>query len=270
MMKTLIFVLTLCSLAEAFGQPMSDPRNSSFWAKPPQFGVNLGFGGIMQTGTLIADECNCSFQNGGGMSSAFGLSFEDELTKNVVWGLSGEYRYISMDSRYQELEVLENQRTSSGALVNMEVPFRHNAAFASSMIGLSPYVKIFPFDTRLFTRFGLNVGYLVSASLTHTKELLLKRSVLSTGETIEFKLDPNDSRVKGNIATIQEGDLPQLNSFFLGGHIGIGAEFRAGKKLIFGPTMLYIIPFTSISAYPGSDFSFNNLQVALEARVALD
>jgi hypothetical protein len=270
MKKTAFLLLLIYALFEARGQKVSDPRSSSFWSKPQQFGISLGFGGIMQTGTLIANECNCSFENGGGMSSAFGITYEDELAKNIVWGLAGEYRYISMDSRYQELETLENQRTSSGALVNMEVPFRHNAAFSTSMIGLLPYIKIFPFDTRLFTRFGLNIGYMTSATLTHTKELLQKRTVLATGETVEFSLDPTDPRVKGNTATIQDGDLPKLNSLFLGGHIGIGAEFRAGKKLIFGPTMLYIIPFTSVSSYPGSDFSFNNLQVAIEARISLD
>ena len=270
MKKTLSILCILCALFEARSQKVSDPRSSSFWSKPQQLGISLGFGGIMQTGTMIADECNCSFENGGGMSSAFALTFENELAKNVVWGIGAEYKYISMDSRYQELEILENQRTSSGALVNMEVPFRHNAAFSTSMIGMLPYVKVFPFDTRLFTRFGLNIGYMASSTLTHTKELLQKRTVLATGETVEFSLDPNDPRVKGSIATIQDGEVPSLHTLFLGGHIGLGAEFRAGKKLIFGPTVIYVLPFTTVSSYPGSDFSFNNVQVAIEARISLD
>lgn len=269
MNKTVIIVGFLCALFSVDAQ-ISDPRSSSYWTKPPQLGISLGFGGIMQTGTLIADECNCSFENGGGMSSAFGLAFEDELAKNVVWGVGAEYRFVSMDSRYQELETLLDQPTSTGALIDAEVPFRHNAAFSSSMIGLMPYVKVFPFDTRLFARFGLNIGYIASATLTHTKELLQRRATLPTGEIVEFSMDPTDSRVKGNIATIQDGDLPQLNSLFIGGHIGLGAEFRAGKRLIFGPSMMYILPFTTISSYPGSDFSFTNLQVAIEARISLD
>lgn len=269
MNKTVIIVGFLCALFSVDAQ-ISDPRSSSYWTKPPQLGISLGFGGIMQTGTLIADECNCSFENGGGMSSAFGLAFEDELAKNIVWGVGAEYRFVSMDSRYQELETLLDQPTSTGALIDAEVPFRHNAAFSSSMIGLMPYVKVFPFDTRLFTRFGLNIGYIASATLTHTKELLQRRATLPTGEIVEFSMDPTDSRVKGNIATIQDGDLPQLNSLFIGGHIGLGAEFRAGKRLIFGPSMMYILPFTTISSYPGSDFSFTNLQVAIEARISLD
>lgn len=269
MNKTVIIVGFLCALFSVDAQ-ISDPRSSSYWTKPPQLGISLGFGGIMQTGTLIADECNCSFENGGGMSSAFGLAFEDELAKNIVWGVGAEYRFVSMDSRYQELETLLDQPTSTGALIDAEVPFRHNAAFSSSMIGLMPYVKVFPFDTRLFARFGLNIGYIASATLTHTKELLQRRATLPTGEIVEFSMDPTDSRVKGNIATIQDGDLPQLNSLFIGGHIGLGAEFRAGKRLIFGPSMMYILPFTTISSYPGSDFSFTNLQVAIEARISLD
>lgn len=270
-MKNILFIaLFLITLYDVHAQNLANPRSSSAWYKPPQLGISLGFGGIMQTGTLIADECNCSFENGGGMSSAFGVAFEDELAKNFVWGVGVEYRYISMDSRYQELETLQDQQTSSGALIDVEVPFRHNAAFSSSMIGLMPYIKVFPFDTRLFTRFGLNIGYNATASLVHTKELLQRRATLPTGETVEFSMDPSDNRVKGNIATIQDGDLPQLNSLFIGGHIGLGAEFRAGKRLIFGPTMMYIIPFTMMSSYPGSDFSFNNLQVALEARISLD
>lgn len=249
---------------------VSDPRKSSFWSKPKQLGFSLGFGGIMQTGTLITDACDCSFENGGGMSSAFGITFENEMMKNVVWGIAGEYRYVSMDSRYQELELLKDQQTSSGALVSMEVPFRHNAAFTTSMIGFLPYIKVFPFDTRLFTRLGLNIGYLASTSLVHTKELLQNSAVLPTGETVQFSLDNSDPRVDGNIATIQSGELTQTNSVFLGGHIGLGVEFKAGKRMIFGPTMLYIIPFTGLSSYPGSDFSMNNLQVAAEVRIILD
>ena len=84
MKKTAFLVLMICALIEARGQKVSDPRSSSFWSKPQQLGISLGFGGIMQTGTMIADECNCSFENGGGMSSAFALTFENELAKNPM------------------------------------------------------------------------------------------------------------------------------------------------------------------------------------------
>jgi len=269
--RLLFYILFFVSLTQIEAQMVvSDPRKSSFWSKPQQIGFSLGFGGIMQTGTLITDACDCSFEQGGGMSSAFGISYENEMMTHVVWGISGEYRYITMDSRYQELETLKDQQTSSGALVSLEVPFRHNAAFTTSMIGILPYVKVFPFDTRLFTRFGLNIGYLASTSLVHTKELLQNRAVLPTGETAEFSLDRNDPRVNGNVATIQTGELTQTNPLFIGGHIGLGVEFKAGKRMIFGPTMMYTIPFTGLSTYPGSDFSIRNLQVAAEVRVALD
>lgn len=272
MLQRILFsTLLIASFIQLEAQTVvSDPRKSSFWSKPKQLGFSLGFGGIMQTGTLITDACDCSFENGGGMSSAFGITFENEMMKNVVWGIAGEYRYVSMDSRYQELELLKDQQTSSGALVSMEVPFRHNAAFTTSMIGFLPYIKVFPFDTRLFTRLGLNIGYLASTSLVHTKELLQNSAVLPTGETVQFSLDNSDPRVDGNIATIQSGELTQTNSLFLGGHIGLGVEFKAGKRMIFGPTMLYIIPFTGLSSYPGSDFSMNNLQVGAEVRIILD
>ena len=269
--RLILLPLLIASLAKINAQVVvSDPRKSSFWSKPKQIGFSLGFGGIMQTGTLITDACDCSFENGGGMSSAFGVSFENELMKHVVWGIAGEYRYVSMDSRFQELEVLKDQQTSTGALVSLEVPFRHNAAFTTSMIGILPYIKVFPFDTRLFTRFGLNIGYLASTSLEHTKELLQNSAVLPTGETVEFSLDRNDPRVNGNLATIQSGELTQANSLFIGGHIGLGVEFKAGKRMIFGPTMMYILPFTGLSSYPGSDFSMRNLQVAAEVRIVLD
>lgn len=272
MFQRLVFsTLLIASFMQMEAQTVvSDPRKSSFWTKPKQLGFSLGFGGIMQTGTLITDACDCSFEKGGGMSSAFGITFENELMSHVVWGIAGEYRYVTMDSRYQELELLKDQQTSSGALVTMEVPFRHNAEYTSSMIGILPYIKVFPFDTRVFTRFGLNIGYLASTSLVHTKELLQNSAVLPTGETVEFTLDSSDPRVNGNVATIQSGELTQANSLFLGGHVGLGVEFKAGKRMIFGPTMLYIIPFTGLSSYPGSDFSLNNLQVAAEVRIVLD
>ena len=130
MLQCLVFsILLIASCIQLEAQTVvSDPRKSSFWTKPKQLGFSLGFGGIMQTGTLITDACDCSFEQGGGMSSAFGITFENELMSHVVWGIAGEYRYVSMDSRYQELELLKDQQTSSGALVTMEVPFRQGIA----------------------------------------------------------------------------------------------------------------------------------------------
>lgn len=251
---------------------VSDPRKSSFWNKPQQIGFWLGFGGAMQNNTLIADQCNCSFENGGGMASTFGLSYEDELTKNIVWGAGFEYKYITMDSRYQEIESLVIDKTASGIIANINAPFRHNAQFSVSSIGLMPYIKVFPFDTRLFIRGGFSVGANLSPTLEHTKQLLLRSTVLSSGETVLLSLDPSsDPRVVSEeLAIIQSGEMPKAQSLFYGVHGGLGVEFRLGKRMMLGTTMLYTIPLSGYSSYPKSDFSITTLQVLAEMRVALD
>ena len=266
------FIVVLGLVGNLCAQSVADPRKSSFWTKPQQIGVWLGFGGVMQTGTLITDACDCSFENGGGMATTVGLSYENELMRNVVWGAGFEYKYISMDARYQEIESMEINKTASGIIANINVPFRHNAAFTNSSIGILPYIKVFPFDTRLFIRGGLNIGFTLSSTLEHTKELLMRSTVLSSGETVLISLDPTkDPRVVSEEkAIIQTGDLIDPVSTFLGAHTGFGVEFRVGKRMMLGGTMLYVIPFSGFSSYPNSNFSVNCLQGMIEMRIALD
>jgi len=151
------------------------------------------------------------------------------------------------------------------------VPFRHNAEVTTSYLGITPYIKYF-LGTRFFGRVGINAGMLISPTLTHTKELLIRSAVLSSGETVVISLNPtSDPRIVSEVlAIIQDGPLTQAKSLFLGVQSGLGAEFRVGKKAIIGPTVLYTLPITSMSSYPGSNFKLANLQVLIELRIALD
>ena len=250
---------------------VSDPRNPTFWSKPEQIGGWIGFGSAMQNNSLITDACNCSFEGGRGLTFSLGLSYENELTSKMVWGAGLDYRYIGMDARYQETEQMTIEKTAAGTKASIMVPFRHNAELKSSYIGITPYIKYFV-GTRFFVRVGINAGMLISPTLTHTKQLLIRSAVLSSGETVIISLDPStDPRiVSEELAIIQDGPLAQANSFYIGLQSGLGAEFRVGKRAIIGPTVLYTIPFTGMSSYPNSNFTIANLQVLAELRIALD
>jgi|688.fasta_scaffold149194_2 hypothetical protein len=250
---------------------VSDPRNPTFWSKPEQIGGWIGFGSAMQNNSLITDACNCSFEGGRGLTFSLGLSYENELTSKMVWGAGLDYRYIGMDARYQETEQMTIEKTAAGTKASIMVPFRHNAELKSSYIGITPYIKYFV-GTRFFGRVGINAGMLISPTLTHTKQLLIRSAVLSSGETVIISLDPStDPRiVSEELAIIQDGPLAQANSFYIGLQSGLGAEFRVGKRAIIGPTVLYTIPFTGMSSYPNSNFTIANLQVLAELRIALD
>jgi hypothetical protein len=250
---------------------VSDPRNPTFWSKPEQIGGWIGFGSAMQNNSLITDACNCSFEGGRGLTFSLGLSYENELTSKMVWGAGLDYRYIGMDARYQETEQMTIEKTAAGTKASIMVPFRHNAELKSSYIGITPYIKYFV-GTRFFGRVGINAGMLISPTLTHTKQLLIRSAVLSSGETVIISLDPStDPRiVSEELAIIQDGPLAQANSLYIGLQSGLGAEFRVGKRAIIGPTVLYTIPFTGMSSYPNSNFTIANLQVLAELRIALD
>ena len=231
----------------------------------------IGFGSAMQNKSLITDACNCSFEGGRGLTFSLGLSYENELTSKVVWGAGLDYRYIGMDARYQETEQMTIEKTAAGTKANIMVPFRHNAEITTSYIGITPYIKYFV-GTRFFGRVGINAGMLITPTLTHTKQLLIRSTVLSSGETVIISLDPStDPRiVSEELAIIQDGPLAQANSIYIGLQSGLGAEFRVGNRAIIGPTVLYTIPFTGMSSYPNSNFTIANLQVLAELRIALD
>lgn len=268
----LIIPLFILSLHSVQGQStVSDPRSPSFWTKPEQIGGWIGFGSAMQSKSLITDACNCSFEGGRGLTFSLGLSYENELTSKVVWGAGLDYRYIGMDARYQETEQMTIEKTAAGTKANIMVPFRHNAEITTSYIGITPYIKYFV-GTRFFGRVGINAGMLITPTLTHTKQLLIRSTVLSSGETVIISLDPStDPRiVSEELAIIQDGPLAQANSIYIGLQSGLGAEFRVGNRAIIGPTVLYTIPFTGMSSYPNSNFTIANLQVLAELRIALD
>lgn len=268
----LIIPLFILSFHSVQGQStVSDPRNPSFWTKPEQIGGWIGFGSAMQNKSLITDACNCSFEGGRGLTFSLGLSYENELTSKVVWGAGLDYRYIGMDARYQETEQMTIEKTAAGTKANIMVPFRHNAEITTSYIGITPYIKYFV-GTRFFGRVGINAGMLITPTLTHTKQLLIRSTVLSSGETVIISLDPStDPRiVSEELAIIQDGPLAQANSIYIGLQSGLGAEFRVGNRAIIGPTILYTIPFTGMSSYPNSNFTIANLQVLAELRIALN
>lgn len=267
----IIPLIILCFHSVQAQSIVSDPRNPTFWSKPEQIGGWIGFGSAMQNNSLITDACNCSFEGGRGLTFSLGLSYENELTSKIVWGAGLDYRYIGMDARYQETEQMTIEKTAAGTKASIMVPFRHNAELKSSYIGITPYIKYFV-GSRFFGRVGINAGMLISPTLTHTKQLLIRSAELSSGETVIISLDPStDPRiVSEELAIIQDGPLAQANSFYFGLQSGLGAEFRVGKRAIIGPTVLYTIPFTGMSSYPNSNFTIANLQVLAELRIALD
>jgi hypothetical protein len=251
---------------------VSDPRTPYTWNKPLQVGGWIGFGPSIQTGLIVTDACNCEFDGGRGSSFSAGVSVEGQLAHQFVWGLGLEYTHNSFTAKYQETELVDIEKTASGTKAEIAVPFRHTAQLSASTFSLLPYVKWFPIGSKVFLRLGLNAGVLLSPSLSHTKELLQRTTVLSSGEIVRISLDPAlDPRViSEDKAIIQQGDLINPVAFQFGLQPGAGAEFRIGKKVFLGPTITYLLPFTQYSSYSGSTFKVANLHVMGELRISLE
>lgn len=226
--------------------------------KRTEIGGFIGLGGNSQSGTYITDACQCEFDKGRGFGFTIGAIYESEIVRRLRWGGALAYDLRSFWASYMEREAIEYKSEINGRKENVNVLFRNRSDVGISFLTLMPFVKYLP-SKFLFFRLGLGASLVLGSSQLHTKELLDKTAKLSTGEIVETYIPGVD----GNVATVEDGEFPQVNSLQFSMEPAIGLNFPLGEKLNFSPAFQYSIPLTKFSEN-GSDIKLSAWRIILE------
>jgi hypothetical protein len=159
-----------------------------------------------------------------------------------------------------ERESIEFTSQQDGRKENVNVLFRHKSDVGVSYLTFMPFLKYIPAKF-MFLRLGFGASFVLNSSLYHTKELLDETAKLSTGEIVQIEFEGID----GKVATIEDGDFPQVNSMQFSLEPAIGLTFPLGKKLNFSPIFQYSVPLTKFSEN-GTDVKLSSWRIMLEFR----
>jgi hypothetical protein len=240
-----------------------DEKPTSMW-----FGGYIGPTFASQGGTFTT-ACDCDFTGGAGTGLAVGLMFEDKTTSKIIIGGQLGYDSRGLTGRFREIEGSE-QTSPSGRTYQVPIQFLNEASLSLGVVSASAYAK-YAFLGPVYGRVGLNVGYVVSSSLVHTKTLESKTVTFPNGELATVSIPG----VKDGVVTVQSGPVKDLNPLQIGliGALGIEIPIRKVERKFgppavttyLSPVVQYNSPISTISAQ-GNSFQLRQVQFFLELR----
>lgn len=244
----------------------ASPLNPEF-VRPERFGVMVGIGGVQQSGEYNVN-CDCpGFKNGAGSGYLLGGVYELESRSPYIFGINGGYHHkafsavnnISNDTTFTSLD-------NTSSFNNVQLLIKHKSEVALHELFVTPYVKVYPFTQTLFFKLGAYAGVVFSSSLNHTVSLNQSTVQLENGETVRVSFDKTKLQQNGytlrddGSVLLEDGAIPQLNTFQLALTPAIGAEFRLSKLVMLAPSIQYMFPLTTISntgnSYKASSWLF--------------
>ena len=225
-----------------------------------QIGVYFGPSFNGQGGT-ITTECNCEFTGGANTGFAGGVMFERLTRSRLVWGVTLGYEDKSVEGRFTEVEGVVQRAPSSGMQYTVPITFKNSASASIGYLTAMPYLK-YDFFEVLFVRGGAALSYVVTSNLTHVKTLASDSVTFPNGETASVSL-PNSEN--GSVV-LQDGPIPDLNSFQFGIALASGIEIKLSKALYLSPVAQYVIPVTKVGS-GGDGFSVRSFQIFVEGRL---
>lgn len=262
----LIFLLN-CSFvfSQIHYAKVADPLLPEVAPLQSDLGLFIGLGGNYQSGKYLT-QCDCDFTNGRGFGITIGALYERELFKIIRYGTAVYYDNKALKSNYLEIEDIEVFNSSGAFSEYIPIPFDNVSEATFHSLGIMPFIKLLPFNWA-FLRVGFSADFIVSSNVTHTKELMKKTVLLSSGEIGIITLD--DPRCIAGKCTLEDGDFPEVHSPYLTINSAIGLNIPFSAQVVLSPIFQFNIPFKEISRR-GEDYKVNSWRIFLELRIALD
>ncbi|MDT8324138.1 MAG: hypothetical protein RRA94_08510 [Bacteroidota bacterium] len=201
------------------------PAPSNWWIGP-MAGANLN----THSGDFTTDFCDCDFEDGSGAGLSVGLEVGHYLSSTFAVALKAVYSDLRADYSYQ---ILEDAEVIDEGLVE-DVLFERRNTVILGYFMLHPVLQLHPVNW-LYLFAGPAVGVKTTATQEYTKVV--------TDERFAFELGDGDTR----IVSRDTGELPRAESLRADLRIGIGANLRLSRSILFAPEASFGYPITTIS-----------------------
>jgi hypothetical protein len=241
-------------------QKQSNPIYPGRELIPEYVGLIFGLGQNFQTGKMYVECPGCVFEEGVKFGYTIGVYYESIIAGPLKFGIDVLYDYQGIKSSFLENESVEISSAEVDYKENVVLPFRHTADVDINTLMFMPYLKYSPVDY-FYGKLGFSLNYVFSSHIKHDKELTQKKATLSNGTVVVVSIPGT----KNNIATVQEGDINDLNKtyFSLNPVIGFTIPFDKDNNIVFSPYLMYSLPMSNLSDN-GENFKINTWRLMFE------
>jgi hypothetical protein len=267
-MKLHIFAPMLLLVAASFYAPAAHAqilsRGNLFGpgAPPPMVGVEIGFGQHAQQGTL---DCNCGalFNGGTGTGLLGSLLFELPIDYEWAVGIKGgiDFKNFQTTTNLAENAIVE---LTNGDTAPVNMVMTRIGKLKATYLDIAPYGQYQFFRMGPFVQAGLDIGILVSESLTQDRQLI------TTSATIGGQTANNLTFTNGTL----EESVPQtstgFNSMRFGLLLSAGYNIQFSERSVFSPLLSYDFPLTATGNTNGSAWKIGSLYATAEIKFRLD
>jgi hypothetical protein len=201
-------------------------------APPARAGVEVGIGLNRQEGTFNA-ACNCEFSDGKGTGFIGNLVFE--LPLNYDWAVTFKAGINAMSTTSDQV-VIDNAtiRYEPGdSLASGQIKFNRNGAVNTTYLTVLPGVKYQFFRGGPFIQLSAGLGFLMSSSFTHTRQLLSSTVVMEDGTVLEGVTFENGTMEE----TLEDGEIQDAEKMRISAVIGGGYDIPLSDKAIIAPML---------------------------------
>jgi hypothetical protein len=235
-------------------------------ALPARAGVELGLGLHRQEGTFDA-ACGCTFSDGKGTGFIGDLVFE--LPLDYDWA-------ISLKAGIHALGHTSDQLLTDKATIRYQpndmvdtgtIKFNRHGEVKATYFTVTPGIRYQFMRGGLFLQLGAGIGFLMSSSFTHTRQLTSTDVVLQNGTVVHDVTFENGTLEE----TLQDGAIQGVKSTRFSALLGGGYDISVTDKAILTPMIVYDFPFTTMSDDPSADgWKISSLQLLVGLKYVLE
>jgi hypothetical protein len=247
-----------------YGQNLANPLIPQAPPLKSELGLFVGLGQNIELGTFYTTGCPCQFDGGTGLDFLIGALYEHELEPKIRYGIAVGYNLKTLNSSFQEREEIGFWNQTASDSEHVPIWFRYRTQSNFSYIPVIPFLKWQP-SKLFFLKLGLDVSFLASSHMTHTKEVLDQTATLSDGQTVSVMF--KDSLNNGaTVETLYDKNFPSPNSIIWSLEPSLGFNIPLSKKIFLSPVLQFSIPLSTV-ATNGNGFKFSAWRIIFELRM---
>ncbi|OGU56457.1 MAG: hypothetical protein A2X64_03335 [Ignavibacteria bacterium GWF2_33_9] len=207
----LLAVIFIPSNIELYSQKLDSPISPvQRVVKDWELGAFAGFGANFSSGEYLPECPDCVFDDNSKFGWTFGLKSDWEITPHFYFGTNLLLDGISTRGSFLRYEDVQLQRTD-GTYFTAPIEFRHILNLDVTTLGIVPNA-VWRVDRWLDLRLGFYGDLALSGNITHDKELLTEKVLLSDGEQVKVSIPGEPDGTK----TIEDREIPELNTLQFG------------------------------------------------------